>query len=193
MKSYFIKSGVETSDYPNHSMVEIAFVGRSNVGKSSLLNAILNKDLARVSATPGKTQLINFFSKEDKYCLVDLPGFGYAKRSTQEHKSWQSMIEAYLSTRENLKAVLLLVDSRRDIDAMEEDLIEFLNYHQIPFILVITKADKFKKSEMPEVLKKFSQYNIQKFFVSSEKGTGILELEKYIFNTWIKNNKLVKG
>lgn len=185
-KSHFIKSAVEIKDYPEHTYKEVAFVGRSNVGKSSLLNAILKRDMARISNTPGKTQLINFFSKENKYCLVDLPGFGYAKRSMQEHQSWQSMIENYLANREQLKGVLLLVDCRRDLDAMEEDLIEFLEHHNLPFILVVTKSDKLNKGEIPELKKKFGKYDIDKFFVSSEKGTGIQELEKYVFNTWIK-------
>ena len=112
--SKFIQSAVWPEHYPNHDYPEIAFIGRSNVGKSSLINMLLErKGLAKVSSTPGKTALVNFFDVNEEFCFVDLPGYGYAKRSKKELKQWDSMIDRYLSQRENLVLFFILLDIRR--------------------------------------------------------------------------------
>jgi GTP-binding protein len=145
---YFIKSAVKPEQYPHHSLPEIAFIGRSNVGKSSLLNTLVNKKkLARISNTPGRTQLINFFNVEERLCFVDLPGYGYAKVPQAIKEQWQPMIEAYLTQSENLQTVILILDSRHQptkYDCMMRDWL--VSYH-IPMIIVATKIDKIPKTK----------------------------------------------
>lgn len=145
----FIKSAVKKSHYPPADLPEIAFAGRSNVGKSSLINILVNrKRLVKTSSTPGRTQLINFFCINDDYFLVDLPGFGYAKVPKNIRKTWGQMIETYLSSRDTLIGVVLLIDIRRDSPAQGEmDLIHWLDNYNIPIIIVLTKADKLKKNK----------------------------------------------
>ncbi len=144
-------SAVKPTQFPKTGMPEFAFVGRSNVGKSSLINKILNrKSLARVSATPGKTITINFYNIDDTIFLVDLPGYGYAKRSREEVHSWGDMIEAYLSQRPQLKQIFLLVDSRHaptKDDVMMLEWIRTARYGE-PVAVIATKLDKLKKSEI---------------------------------------------
>ncbi len=142
-------SAVEPGQYPNTQMKEFAFAGRSNVGKSSLINKLLNrKSLARVSSTPGKTITINFYNIDEKIHLVDLPGYGYAKRSKEEIKRWGSMIEHYLSTREQLVQTILLVDSRHA--PTEDDILmaDWIRCYDGRVIAVATKTDKLKKREL---------------------------------------------
>ena len=144
----FIKSAVESSHYPVYNHPEIAFAGRSNVGKSSLINTLVNrKRLVKTSSTPGRTQLINFFIINDTFGFVDLPGYGYAKVPEAVRKTWGPMIETYLSTRDNLKGVVLLMDIRRTPDEKDFDLINWLTRFDIPVVLVLTKADKLSKSK----------------------------------------------
>lgn len=144
----FVRSCVDSRDYPKQRFPEIAFVGRSNVGKSTLMNALLNRHaLVKVSSTPGKTQTINFFLINDVFYFVDLPGYGYAKVPVSVKGKWKKMIENYLSQNENLKCVVLLVDIRRD--PVEEDLLmkKWLESYQIPCVMVATKADKLKSTK----------------------------------------------
>ena len=144
----FIKSAVKSSHYPVYAHPEIAFAGRSNVGKSSLINTLVNrKRLVKTSSTPGRTQLINFFIINDTFGFVDLPGYGYAKVPAAVRKNWGPMIETYLSTRDNLRGVVLLLDIRRTPDEKDFDLINWLTRFDIPVILVLTKADKLSKSK----------------------------------------------
>jgi GTP-binding protein len=144
----FIKSAVKSSHYPVYTHPEIAFAGRSNVGKSSLINTLVNrKRLVKTSSTPGRTQLINFFIINDTFGFVDLPGYGYAKVPKAVRKTWGPMIETYLSTRENLRGVVLLMDIRRTPDEKDYDLINWLTRFDIPVVLVLTKADKLSKSK----------------------------------------------
>jgi GTP-binding protein len=144
----FVKSAVTPSQYPPEDLPEIAFTGRSNVGKSSLINTLVNrKHLVKTSSTPGRTQLINFFIINKVFSFVDLPGFGYAKVPAAVRKSWGPMIETYLSTRKTLKGVVLIMDIRRIPGMQELNFIEWLRYYHIPGILVLTKSDKLSKNK----------------------------------------------
>jgi len=132
---------------------EVAFAGRSNVGKSSLINSLTNrKNLAKTSATPGKTQLVNFFAVDDRFNLVDLPGYGYAKVPLAERARWRPMIETYLEHRETLQGVVVLIDSRRGAREMDMHLLEWLAAVNLPACLALTKADKLKQNERKGVL-----------------------------------------
>lgn len=143
-----------TSKLPETDKVEVAFAGKSNVGKSSLINALMNrKALARTSATPGKTQTINFYNVNDVMYLVDLPGYGYAKVSEQEKIKWGQLIERYLHTSKQLKAVFLLIDIRHDPSANDKMMYEWIvsqGYHPI---IIATKLDKLKRSQVAKHVK----------------------------------------
>ena len=142
----FVKSAVKPSQYTSAAFPEIAFSGRSNVGKSSLINTLVNrKHLVKTSSTPGRTQLINFFIINKTISFVDLPGFGYAKVPASVRKSWGPMIETYLSTRKTLKGVVLIMDIRRIPGMQELNFIEWFHYFNIPSILILTKIDKLSK------------------------------------------------
>jgi GTP-binding protein len=144
----FIKSAVKPAQYPDAVLPEFAFTGRSNVGKSSLINTLVNrKRLVKTSATPGRTQLINFFLINKTFSFVDLPGFGYAKVPASVRKKWGPMIETYLSTRKTLKGVALIMDVRRIPGLQDLNFIEWLYYYNIPGILILTKADKLSKTK----------------------------------------------
>jgi GTP-binding protein len=144
----FITSAVKPSQYPEETLPELAFAGRSNVGKSSLINAILNRrHLVKTSTTPGRTQLLNFFLINDEMVFVDIPGYGYARAPVSVRKEWGFMIETYLSTRSNLKGVVLLMDIRRIPGPEDISVTDWLNYHKIPFIRILTKADKLSKAQ----------------------------------------------
>ncbi len=144
----FVKSAVKPEQYPAGDLPEIAFTGRSNVGKSSLINTLVNrKRLVKTSATPGRTQLINFFLINKTFSFVDLPGFGYAKVPASVRRKWGPMIETYLSTRKTLKGVALIMDVRRVPGVQELNFIEWLYYYNLPGILILTKADKLSKTK----------------------------------------------
>ena len=144
----FIKSAVKPKDYPPPELPEVAFVGRSNVGKSSLVNVLANrKALVRTSSTPGRTQLINFFDINGYLTLVDLPGYGFAKAPPDVRKQWGPMVEAYLSRRESLKAVVLILDIRRTPSDGDLQMLNWLSNYNIPPIIVLTKCDKLSKLE----------------------------------------------
>jgi GTP-binding protein len=144
----FIKSAVWPPQYPPASLPEIAFAGRSNVGKSSLINTLVaRKNLAKTSNTPGRTQLINFFSINDAVSLVDLPGYGFAKVSRTIKKDWGDMIEAYLRERKNLVLVILILDIRRDPSPDDLSLRDWLAQYGLPYMYVLTKADKLSNNQ----------------------------------------------
>ena len=144
----FVKSAAKSSQYPPAVLPEIAFAGRSNVGKSSLINILVNrKHLVKTSSTPGRTQLINFFVINETFSFVDLPGYGYARVPKSVKKNWGPMIETYFSTRETLKGVVLIMDIRRMPDQKELNLIDWFNYINIYSILILTKADKLSKTK----------------------------------------------
>ena len=148
-KAEFITSAAKKGQYPQADMPEIAFAGRSNVGKSSLLNLLTGrKNLAKVSATPGKTRLINFFNINDTFRIVDLPGYGYAKVSKGMSEDWGKMMEDYLETRQNLICVIQLVDSRHEPSAQDCQMYDYLRYYGLSGVVVATKADKLSKNEL---------------------------------------------
>jgi GTP-binding protein len=154
----FIKSAVKPSHYPPAALPEIAFAGRSNVGKSSLINVLVNrKRLAKTGATPGRTQLINFFNINSAFTFVDIPGFGYAKVPVSVKKKWGPMVETYLSTRKTLKGVVLIMDIRRTPGLEELSLVEWLNHYQIFSIMVVTKIDKLSRSKQLVQKQKIAQ------------------------------------
>jgi GTP-binding protein len=144
----FITGAVRREQYPPGDHPEIAFAGRSNVGKSSLINVLVNrKNLVRTSSTPGRTQQINFFSVNDAFTLVDLPGYGFARVPLAVKKLWRPMIESYLAVRENLRGVVLILDIRRVPGEEDLQMLQWLRAYDIPPILVVTKVDKVSKLE----------------------------------------------
>ena len=181
-------SATNKSHYPQDDIPEVALAGRSNVGKSSFINTMLNrKNLARTSGKPGKTQLLNFFNIDDKLRFVDVPGYGYARVSKKEREKWGKMIEEYLTTRENLRAVVSLVDLRHEHSADDVQMYEFLKYYEIPVILVATKADKIprgKWNKHESMIKKKLDFDKSDTFIifSSVNKTGVEEAWESIFD-----------
>lgn len=147
-RAEFVKSAVRPPQYPPATLPEIAFVGRSNVGKSSLINTLVGrKNLAKTSNTPGRTQLINFFAINDGISFVDLPGYGFAKVSRSVRKDWGEMMETYLVERRNLALVIFILDIRRDPSDDDLSLRDWLNHYRIPYLPVLTKADKLSNNQ----------------------------------------------
>jgi len=168
----------QPKQYPAPDLKEVAFAGRSNVGKSSLLNLLTNRrSLARVSGNPGKTRTINFYRINDAFRIVDLPGYGYAKVSKSESESWGKMMETYLEGRENLVKVVQLVDIRHEPSAQDKQMYEYLRYYGLDGIVVATKADKISRNELQKcvsVIRKSLQMNPEDVIipVSALKKTG---------------------
>lgn len=145
----FVGSFTSSKQLPNEGMPEIAFVGRSNVGKSSLINRLLGvKRLALISSTPGKTRKINLFVINKRLLFVDLPGYGYAKVSKRERAGWQQMIEGYLLGSKQLKLLVQLIDSRHGMMTNDHQMTEWLQFQKLPYLPVLTKADKLKKNDL---------------------------------------------
>jgi len=144
----FVCSAVTPGQYPPDDLPEVAFAGRSNVGKSSLINKILNrKKLVRTSKTPGRTQFLNFFEINELWRFVDLPGYGYAKVPAEVQKRWRPMVESYLTTRVNLRGMVWLLDIRREVSKEDLHLWDWLQAMQVEVIIVVTKADKLSKNK----------------------------------------------
>lgn len=140
-------SAVRPEQYPQGNLPEIALAGRSNVGKSSLINTLINrKKLARTSSQPGKTQTLNFYNVEHQLNFVDVPGYGYARASKQDREKWGAMIEEYFAQRQQLAGVISLVDSRHAPTQLDQQMIEFIHYYQFPLLVVGTKIDKIPRS-----------------------------------------------
>lgn len=144
----FVTSAVKPEQYPPADLPEIAFAGRSNVGKSSLINTLVNrKRLVKTSSTPGRTQLINFFKVNQALYFTDLPGFGFAKAPIAVRKKWGPMVERYIAARTNLTGVVVLMDIRREPGEKEKDLLDWLEHYRIAYIPVVTKCDKVTKNK----------------------------------------------
>jgi GTP-binding protein len=148
-KAQFIKSATASSHYPAVNLPEIAFAGRSNVGKSSLINTLVGqKGLARTSNTPGRTRLINFYDINETWCFVDLPGYGYARVSEEERRAWGPMVETYLQERRTLRLVLLILDIRREPGEHDLTFRAWLVERGFPFRFVLTKSDKLSRMQL---------------------------------------------
>lgn len=177
----FLKGVVSLDGLPPDDRTEVCFAGRSNVGKSSLINALTRrKSLARTSNTPGRTQEINFFTLGDSHYLVDLPGYGYAKAPKPLVRQWQELLKDYLAGRPNLRRAFVLIDSRHGIKKVDEEIMDLLDRAAVPFELVFTKADKVNRAELEkniaksrEVLEKHPAAYPGIVVTSSEKGYGI--------------------
>lgn len=174
-----------SNQLPESDAVEIAFAGRSNVGKSSLINKIFNrKNLARVSSVPGKTVTINFFDC-DGIKMVDLPGYGYAKVSHDEKIRWAELMEGYFQSGRNIHLVIQLVDMRHSVTAQDIEMMNFMKFNKIPFIVVMTKCDKLNKTEtvkrLEEIKDELAEFGgVKTIPFSATKGTGAEEIRKEI-------------
>lgn len=184
-KSKFVISMAEFKSFPGQGLPEIALAGKSNVGKSSLINSLTNNSkLARTSSAPGKTRLVNFYQLNDEdMFLVDLPGYGFAKAPRQEKDKWAAMIEGYLERSQNLRHVLQLVDIRHTPTQEDQMMVEYLRHYDIPFTVVATKADKLSKAQrgrsIPVICRTLVVQPWEIITYSSEDGTGkekLLEL-----------------
>jgi len=174
-----ISTAVAPAQYPAAGLPEFAFVGKSNVGKSSLLNAMAGrKALARTSGSPGKTRVINFFNINNMCLFVDLPGYGYAKISRQESKKWGGMIERYLLGRQQLLAIFLLLDIRHDLSELDRQMLDWLNHYGFDIIAITTKSDKIKKNTISRRLSYFREVtnvdSILSFSSKSKEGRNVL-------------------
>jgi GTP-binding protein len=186
--SEFVTSSVDVAQCPPADKPEFAFIGRSNVGKSSLINMLAqHKALAKTSSTPGKTQTINHFLMNRQWYVVDLPGYGYAKVSKKTKAGWPQLIESYLLSRESLYCTFVLVDARLDPQPSDLAFIHWLGTHQLPLAVVLTKADKLTQSELARSKKKIESRLLKTweqlppiFITSSEKKTGRAELLRFI-------------
>lgn len=184
----FVISNTKVNKCPEATIPEYAFIGRSNVGKSSLINMLVNNNkLAKTSSTPGKTQTINHFIINDDWYLVDLPGYGYAKSSKKDRETWEKFIMKYLFKRENLMCTYVLVDSRHKPQKIDLEFIAKLGENQIPFVIVFTKTDKLKKAELSKNISNYKKELLKEweelpelFFTSSEKKIGKNEILNHI-------------
>lgn len=184
----FVASNTEPAKCPAPNKPEYAFIGRSNVGKSSLINRLVaKKKLAKTSSTPGKTQLINHFIINEQWFLVDLPGYGYAKKAKTERSKWAGFIEKYILQRENLICMFVLLDSRHPLQKIDEEFLTWLGENGIPFSIVYTKADKLGKNQVQSNiavierdLMKTWETLPSRFLTSAETGTGREEILAFI-------------
>lgn len=179
----YIASAVNPSQYPAGDCPEIALVGRSNVGKSSLINRVINRrNLARTGNTPGKTQTLNFYRINDAWYFVDLPGYGYANVSKDTRSGWGKMMETYLGQRENLRAALQIVDIRHEPSKEDGEMHEWLRHFQVPTLVVATKADKISRGQWPKHLAQIAKaFSLSDWHLilpfSAQTGQGAEELK----------------
>jgi len=184
-KAEFVTGASHSGSLPKETMTEIAFAGRSNVGKSSLINKILNrKKLAVTSSKPGRTRQINFFNVNDLFLAVDLPGYGFAKVSKEERRKWGRLISAYMADRRKLAAVIVILDVRRDPNEMDLSLFQMLDELDIPPIVVLTKADKIKRGQRAkrkaEIARSLEMKNSELILFSAVTGDGKAEIWRAI-------------
>jgi GTP-binding protein len=187
----FVISNTDIAKCPAPRLPEYAFIGRSNVGKSSLINMLVNrKDMAKTSGKPGKTQLINHFIINEDWYLVDLPGYGYAQVSKEKRDKWEKFINTYILERENLLCMFVLVDSRLSPQKIDLEFMDWLGENNIPFVIVFTKMDKLSKSKIAGNIKNYKEEMgrswdelPQCFYTSAEKKEGRKELLDFISAT----------
>jgi len=187
-KAEFVMSNSQVSKCPKENLPEYAFIGRSNVGKSSLINMLTNhKNLAKTSGRPGKTQLINHFKIDNSWFLVDLPGYGYARVSKETKKVFQQFITKYFEERQQLVCAFVLVDVRHEPQKIDVEFMQWLGEHGIPFAIVFTKADKLTEKQIQEHVTSYSEILLQQweemppyFITSSENRLGKEDLLSYI-------------
>lgn len=187
-KAEFVVSNTDVKKCPKTHFPEFAFIGRSNVGKSSLINMLCGKkDLALTSSKPGKTQLINHFIINDAWYLVDLPGYGYAKVARSSREQWEAFIADYILERKNLVCVFVLIDSRIEIQPIDAQFMQWLGEHEIPFCMIFTKTDKLTKNELAKNLSEYENRMLglweempDNFISSAEKRLGRDEILSYI-------------
>ena len=196
-KASFLQSNTQVDKLPTANKPEYAFIGRSNVGKSSLINMLTNKrQLAKTSSTPGKTITINHFVINDEWYLVDLPGYGFAQRSKKDRESWKVMLDDYIKNRKNLISMFVLVDSRIEPQKIDLEFISHLGELQMPFSIIFTKVDKIKDSVLEKNLQVYKEKLAEEweelppiFITSSEKEIGKDDVLNYIDGL----NEEVKG
>jgi GTP-binding protein len=185
----FVTSAPDITKMPEDTGIEVAFAGRSNAGKSSALNTLTNQRIARTSKTPGRTQLINVFDIREERRLIDLPGYGFAKVPLEMKKKWQASLGEYLQNRESLKGLVVLMDIRHPLKDLDQDLVYWAVDNDIPVLILLTKADKFKQGKAKQEVLKIRQaakefggdVTVQGF--SSLKGTGV-DLLAQKLDTW---------
>lgn len=189
-KAYFLLSVADVKQLPPDQGIEIAIVGRSNAGKSSVLNKITqNKNLARVSKTPGRTQLVNIFVLDENRRIVDLPGYGYAKVPIAAKLKWQKTVDTYIRTRESLQGLLLVMDIRHPLKELDKQLLEFCDHRQLAVHILLNKVDKLSKSAVSKTLREVeaaltgysNSVTLQGF--SALNGTGLKELQR-LLDVW---------
>ncbi len=176
----FVLSAVQKAQYPNIAFPEIAFIGRSNVGKSSLVNALFAKQIALTSNTPGKTRQVNFFNHADKLMIADLPGYGYAKVSKKEAGEISQLVSNYLTLRVNLKKLFILIDNTLGPKKIDLEMLEYMTTIKERIVIIFTKKDKKIKETSLETEKLKSNY--ENFTISSKNNDGIFEVQKIIYN-----------
>jgi GTP-binding protein len=184
LKAEFVTSSGRPADFPADRLPEVAFLGRSNVGKSSLINALLGqKKLAFTSNTPGRTQTINFYRVEGGFYFVDLPGYGYARVPQPFVLEWKKLIEAYLQDRETLKLSCLILDARRGWMDKDLDLKRWLEFHGRPYLVIATKTDKLNQSELEHGIRAIRQEGVEPLPFSAPTGRGVREIWQAISTT----------
>jgi GTP-binding protein len=193
-KAYFLLSAADIKQLPPDQGIEIAIAGRSNAGKSSILNCITrSKSLARVSKTPGRTQMLNIFVIDDKRRLMDLPGYGYAKAPLSAKKKWEKLVNSYIETRLSLKGLLLVMDIRHPLRDLDKLLLAYCQHRHLPVHILLNKADKLSKNQMIKVLQQVkaaltiydNSVTFQQF--SALKGMGTRELQNQL-ESWYTQN-----
>jgi GTP-binding protein len=185
-KIEFIKPVYNLNELPKQELPTVVLCGRSNVGKSSFINSLFNSKLAKTSSSPGKTRSINYYLVENKFFIVDLPGFGYAKVSKSERDAWQHLLEKYFSLNKNIMLAVHLIDSRHEPMTLDVELHDFLRENEIPYFIILNKSDKLKQSELAQAKKQAVQffpeliYGENFLFYSTINGTGKKEAIKLL-------------
>ena len=184
MRAEFVTSSASPDRHPSDRLPEIAFLGRSNVGKSSLINALVGqKGLAFTSNTPGRTQTINFYRVDDTMYFVDLPGYGYARVPKQFLQEWKNLIDQYLQERETLKLSCVVLDARRGWMDKDLDLKRWLEHHDRPYLVIATKIDKLNQSELEHGLRAIRKEGVEPLPFSAMSGRGVREIWQAISKT----------